>query len=290
MDQVAAVIDAESTRPIARSNRNRSTLLAGAWLALLVGVLVGTAVARAPTLSPFDEGTHADYAYQVAHGHIPHAGSLGAVEISREEACHGVSVPTRTRLPPCGTPDPPVGENYNFGHPPLYYAITGVIARLADAAVPGGHFVTAARLVGIGWLWAGAMALFLAIRAFGVPARYATAGAALLPLVPGVLYASSTVTNDAAAAVSGGVALLVLARILVRGRAGWLVPAVATFGVTATKVLNALPLLVVAAVLSVLAVVAWRRDGDQIRARALLKVVLGIGAGFVLVYQGWALF
>lgn len=270
--------------------RPRAALVVGAWLLLLIGVLVGMAVVRAPQMSPFDEGTHADYAYQVAHGHIPYAGSRGAQEIGREAACHGVLVRPLTPPPPCGTREVPSGYNYNFGHPPLYYAITGVIARAMDAAVPGGRFVTAARLVGIGWLWAAAMVLFLAIKAFGAPWPYAAAGATLLPLVPGLLYASSTVTNDAAAGLSGSLAVLVLARTLAQGRVGWVFPAVATLGVTATKVLNALPMLVAAVVLFVVAVIAWGRDRDRARAWSLLKVVAGIGVGFVLVYFGWTIF
>lgn len=278
----------DATPSTARAT-TRQMVLVAVWLALLTGALVGMVVARAPQMSPFDEGTHADYAYQVAHGHLPHAGSLGAVEISREAACHGVLIPTRTPLPPCGTPNPPVGENYNFGHPPLYYAVTGTIAAAVDAVVPGRNFVTAGRLVGVFWLWAGAMVLFFAIHAFGVPWRFAAVAASMLPLVPGVLYASSTITNDAAAALSGGMALFLLARVLVQGRTGWVLPIVVAFGVAATKVLNALPLLVVAVVLSALALVFRRRDGNWTQALPLLRVAVAVGVGVLVLYEGWAL-
>lgn len=289
MEVAALDLEATVTVPTIRRHTVRPTLVVGAGLALLVGLLVGLAVFRAPQMSPFDEGTHADYAYQVAHGHIPYAGSRGAVEISRDAACHGFAIQPRTQLPPCGAPNPPVGENYNFAHPPLYYAITGVTARSVDMLFPGEHFITLARLMGAAWLWAGAMLLFLAVRAFGVPWPFAAAAAALLPLVPGVLYASSTVTNDAAAAVSGGLAMLMMARVLVQDRTSWVLPSLAALGVTATKVINALPFLAVMAALLVLAVAAWRR-GDRAYARALFAVSVGIGAAVLTVYEGWGLF
>jgi hypothetical protein len=288
----AAALDPETTVTVASPPRRpavRPTLAVGAGLALLVGLLVGLAVFRAPQFSPFDEGTHADYAYQLAHGHIPYAGSKSAPQVSREAACHGFIIQPRTQLPPCGTADPPVSDNYNFGHPPLYYGVTGVVARLADGAVGGEHFVTAARLVGAVWLWAGALVLFLAVRAFGAPWPFAAVAAGLLPLAPGVLHASSTVTNDAAAALSGALAMLVLARILVHERLGWVFPTLAAFGAAATKVLNALPFLVLAVVLLPTAVAAWRRQ-DRVHARSLLAVCGGMVGAVLVVYEGWALF
>jgi hypothetical protein len=103
-----------------------------------------------------------------------------------------------------------------------------------------------------------------------------------------VLWASSTVSNDAAAPLAGALALLVFARVVVQRRTGWVLPTVVTLLVAATKVLNVLPLLVCFAAFCVLAVGRWR-SGDTPAARRLLAVAAGIGAASLVVYKGWAL-
>jgi hypothetical protein len=104
-----------------------------------------------------------------------------------------------------------------------------------------------------------------------------------------VLHATSTVNNDAAAPLCGALALWILARILVGGRTGWIVPAVVTAACTATKVLNALPLLIVVAALLVAVVLRWR-NGNRAGARQFLVIALAMVVAFVVVYKGWALF
>lgn len=272
----------------------RRMVWVGAALAALSAALVGLAVIRAPQMSPFDEWTHADYAWRISHGQIPAAGTPVTPQILQQLACRGVAGYS-LHLPPCDQANPPPaafpsrGEDYNFGHPPLYYGITGGLARLADTVVPGQHFFVLARLVGLLWLWAAMLVLFLALRTFGAPWRYAAIGPALLPILPGVLRACSTVNNDAAAPLAGALALLVLARFFGQNRTGWLFPSTVTFLVAATKVLNVLPMIVVAAVFCVFAVVR-RRAGDRAAARSMMLVVFGIAAASLVVYQGWALF
>lgn len=271
----------------------RPAVWVGAALAVLAALLIGLSVTRAQQLSPFDEWTHADYAWRVAHGQLPEAGTKIRPEILEEFACRGVAG-YELSLPPCGQANPPAsafpsrGEDYNFIHPPLYYGITGVLARLADAVVPGPHFLVLARMVGVLWLWAAMFVLFLAVRALGAPTPYAAVGAALLPLLPGVLRASSTVNNDAAAPLAGALALLVFARFVAQGRTGWLLPTAAAFLTAATKVINVLPLLVTAAAFCVLAAARWRA-GDRSAARPLLLTAVGIGVASLVVYEGWAL-
>jgi Dolichyl-phosphate-mannose-protein mannosyltransferase len=248
---------------------------------------------RGVQISLIDEATHADYAYQVAHGHIPAAGAVIAQPILREWACRGTA--TGNQVQPCNSATfdaskfPAAGQDYNFGHPPLYYAITGVIARGVDSLVGGEHFITFARMTGFLWLFAAMLVLYLAVRRFGVRWSIAAAAAVLLPLCPGVLHASSMVTNDAPAALSGAVALYLLAGVLRTGRIGWIAPAVATLFATATKVLNGLPMLILACVLIVLAV-ARRRAGDSHAAWRLVLAAAAIGVSFVLVFKGWAIF
>lgn len=271
----------------------RSPLWIGAALAVLAAVLVSVTAHRGQQLSPFDEWTHADYAWRLAHGQVPAAGTTVAPEILNEFACRGVTG-YQPHLPPCGQADPQPsqfpakGEDYNFGHPPLYYGVTGVLARVADAVVPGDHFLVLARLVGILWLWAAMLVLYLGVRALGAPRKYAGLAAALLPLLPGVLRACSTVNNDAAGPLSGALALMVFARFVVQKRTGLVLPMVAAFVLGATKVLNLMPLLVVTGVIFVIAVRRWR-EGDRLAARQAALVVAGIGAVSLLVYKGWAL-
>jgi hypothetical protein len=57
---------------------------------------------RGTQISLIDEATHADYAYQIAHGHIPARGSTIAPPILREWACRGAA--NGFALPPCNAP------------------------------------------------------------------------------------------------------------------------------------------------------------------------------------------
>ena len=270
----------------------RRLILVALGLFIVDAALVITSTHRAPELSPFDEWTHADYAYQISHGHIPAKGSLIAPEILREFACHGLWTPIS--LPPCGLHNPPPsaypdnGENYNFSHPPLYYALTGFTARAVDAVLPGEHFITLARVVGVLWLFAAAMVLYVGVRRFEVVWQIALAAAACLGLCPLVLHADSTVNNDAAAPLSGALAIWLLARILVQGRTGWVVPCLLTLACTATKVLNGLPFLIVLAILAV--IVLARRRTEPRTSRQLLVTAMSMALAFVVVYKGWAIF
>src|SRR5262249_12652321 len=228
--EVSAVAPDESPTPAGRAPRTfagepvRRLLLVALGLAAFAVTLVMIAVVRGPQLSIVDEPAHADYAYQVAHGHIPAKGSLIAQEIRSEWACHGLGN-DRSQLPGCGTGSGAfaVGsQDYTFGDPPVYYAITGVLARGLDAVTSGhGQFITLGRSVGAGWLFSAMFVLYLALRKFRVAWPYAAAAAVLLPLCPGVLASTSTINNDGAAAVSGAAALFVLARITAQRNYGW---------------------------------------------------------------------
>lgn len=270
----------------------RRLSLVALGLFILAAALVLTSVHRAPELSPFDEWTHADYAYQISHGHVPAKGSVIAPEILREFSCHGLWTPAS--LPACGLRNPPPsaypgdGENYNFGHPPLYYAITGFITRAVDAVVPGEHFITIARSVGALWVFAAAMVLYFALRRFGTTWQIALAAAVCLPLCPLVLHASSTVNNDAAAPLCGALALWLLARLLVQERTGWVLPVLLTLACTATKVLNGLPFIIVLAIMVVIGLA--KRHTEVKASRQLLVSAVGMAIAFIVVYKGWAIF
>ncbi|HEY3629431.1 MAG TPA: hypothetical protein VGL21_00975 [Jatrophihabitantaceae bacterium] len=296
LDDTVAGEESRPARRVAAHSRlsddRRGSAVAMAVVLLFTAILSLTANFRGPGLSLYDEGTHADYAWQVAHGHFPAAGSLLAPEIREEFSCHGSAV--GAKLPPCGAQNPPAskypagGQNYNWGHPPLYYAITGVLARAIDAVVPGAHFITAARCVGVLWLWAGLIAMFFALRKFRVPWQYAVVGAATLGLCPGIIGASAAVTNDAPAALGGALALWVLARVLVEKNYGIVLPTVLTVLITATKVMSAISMIGVAGVCLVMAFLKWRARAIE-EARRLAVLGVSMLAGVFVVYKGWAI-
>src|ERR1035437_5625890 len=141
-----AMAEHHSRREVLGEPLIRLVVVSCTFLVIAIG-LVGIVIHRAPELSIFDEATHADYAYQISQGHVPAKGSTIAPEILKEWSCHGSF--NNKGLPPCKGPRldaaqyPGLGQNYNFGHPPVYYAITGVIAGAADTALPGdSHFIT----------------------------------------------------------------------------------------------------------------------------------------------------
>jgi hypothetical protein len=269
-------------------------------LGVALGLLVLTAVIVTPTalrvkgISLFDESTHADYAYEIAHGHIPAAGSVIATPIRAEIACRGPASRKVDSLPLCNKPILPVhhrnafNQNYNWGHPPLYYAITGPVARGLGLVFRGPNFIALARMVGIGWLFAGLLVMYLALRRFRVSWPVAACGAALLGLTPAVFYLDATVTNDAAGALAGALAVLTLARVTVSAQFGWKLPGLLAALAAATKILNALPFLLVAVLLAALALHEY--SIDRAHARELFRVAAAIVVGFAVVYFGWTLF
>jgi len=252
-------------------------------------VMVAVAVARAPQMSITDEPAHAGYLYLIAHGQIPGAGTLIPKEIRYESYCHNLAGSTGSSV--CtgfSTSGYMAGSQvYTFGDPPVYYLITGLLDRLISPFVPGTHnFITVGRDLGAVWLFAGMVVLYVAVRKFRVSWPYAFAAAALLPLCPGVLAASSQITSDAPAALCGALALYALARITVDRKLGLIVPFLLTMFTTGTKVLNGMPMLVVGGIALVMALAAARRrDWHSARRPFLLSVVIGLG--FLVTYLGW---
>lgn len=268
----------------------RRFVLVAIGLLVLAATFVLLAVVRGPQLSPEDEPAHADYAYQISHGHIPAKGSLIGPEIRYEWSCHGLGNATSTG---CNLLDGDIddgAQDYTFGDPPVYYLTTGLVARAASALIPGDNqFINFGRSLGTFWLFAAMIVLYLAVRRFRVDWPWALAAAALLPLCPGVLAATSTLTSDAPAALCGAAALWVLAGITVERRLGWVVPALVTVLATGTKILNGAPMLAVGCVAAVMAIAARRRGErpEALRTGVLSAAILG---SFAAVYLGWGLF
>ncbi|WP_447924833.1 hypothetical protein [Georgenia muralis] len=270
------------------SDRSRvldvATMLVLASLAVLISVL---GIVRAPDLSALDEYTHIDYSWQIAHGQLPYAGSEIAPEVLADWSCRGQS---NAVLPECGTPAdheqyPNGGENYNYWHPPLYYAITGYAAALLSWLPLGLEFVTAARLTGGAWFAAAVVGMFLVVRSWRVSRLVAATAAASLLAIPAFGHASSIVTNDAPSALAGVAALWVLTRVVLHNRLGWVLPAVLTLLVAATKTVNVLGMLSALGVIGLLALQSLVR-GDRERGWKLLRIpvagVLAVVAALVV--------
>jgi hypothetical protein len=254
-------------------------------LAALAAALVALNVTVSRGISPFDEATHADYALRVSQGEVPVAGDLLAQEVLREWACRGSASGTLP-LPPCdsGALDPATypagGRQYNSGHPPLYYTVTGHAARVLSQAT-GLGFLDAARLTGVAWLTAGLWVLLAALRRTGASWTLATALAAVVGLAPAVVHASSTVNNDAGAVLAGALALAVGLRVL-DGAASWPAFGAVAVVVAALKAIFALALVPIGLVLLLQAV---RSPADRQR---LLRVLAAGAVGATAVVVAWS--
>lgn len=255
--------------------------------------LVFIAVARAPEMSITDEPSHAGYLYDVAYGHIPAKGAGVSEEIRYEWYCHNQAQSTGSSV--CTGFDNSTfqtdAQDYTFGDPPIYYIVTGALVRAISPLVPGTHnFITVGRDVGAVWLFAAMVVLYLAVRRMRVSWPYAFAAAAMLPLCPGVLAASSQITSDAPAALCGAMALYALARLAVHKRTGYVLPFLFTVFAAGTKQLNGLPMLAVGGVALVLAVREYLSSRDLRAALRPFLVAVSIGVGFLLVFLGWDVF
>jgi len=292
-------IGATGTRTVAgRRTRgpvrlSRLDVLWSVFLILLAFTVSTLAVVRAISLSPFDEASHFDYAWSISHGNLPFAGSQMAPEVLHEWSCRSQEG-IQYILPKCGEEHPagdyPLrGENYNYFHPPTYYAATGAMARVLDALPVGVTFLTAARLTGGIWLAAALVGLYLVLRQWGISRVVAVSGTVILAAVPSVAHASSIVTNDAPGVLMGVLALWVLTRVAAQGRLGWLLPTALAAVVASTKVMHSVAMLAVAGILLLAAVAAFRA-GDRVRARALGIISAGIVGATGIVYVGWSAF
>lgn len=264
-------------------------------LAALLGfsaLLVAMHVAAYPQLSPVDELQHIDYLDRASRGQIVRRGDLVGQYALREEACRGVEG-AGLCLPSCDSDrfDPRAFQEGGFNtaeiHPPSYYLVTGLAARVVRPLLGGGGrgLMTAGRLVGALWLMAGTAVLWSLLGAFGVAWRRRVAPIALMVTAPAVLYSSSVVTNDATAVLAGAAVLLTAVKWQDRSLPGWVVVAVALAGVL-FKLTNLIGVGVAVGYLLMQAVGASRAGGRKAggrtaRAHLLLgaAVVGGVAAG-----------
>lgn len=271
-----------------------------AWDFVNIGLLVLVSVAisvlgvvRAPAFSALDEATHADYVWRMATGNIPAAGSELAPEVLAEWSCRAQDN-IEGFLPPCGNEVaaeeyPGAGLNYNFPHPPLYYAISALIVRAIEFTPIEASFIDVVRLTGAAWLAAALVALYLVLRSWSVSRAMALGAGVLLAAVPAVAHASSIVTNDAPAALSGVLALWVLTRVALHEKHGWVLPTALTLAVAATKLMTAIAMISVAVVVAALAIGDLRR-GRRSRGLRLIGTSVGMVGAVGAVFVVWRIF
>lgn len=276
--------------PAPTAVRRRRPALPAVVSVVLLAVLAATVVLLNVTatrgLSVFDEATHADYVVRVSQGELPADGDRLSEEVLDEWSCRGAASGTLP-LPPCGTRPlepaafPAGGTQYNAAHPPLYYAVTAVVAQ-GVTALTGDGLLEGARMAGILWLATGLWVLVAALRRVGASWTLATAVAALVGLAPAVMHAGSTVSNDASALLAGALVLWVGLRVL-DGTSSW--PAFAAVAVVAA----ALKIVFVVALVPVGVVLLLhllRTPADRSRLLAALGAGAVAAVGAVLVW-GW---
>jgi hypothetical protein len=213
--------DRAPTARLRRAFTTRPGLVSAAAFVLVAMMVVPLTALGYPRLSVFDEATHLDQALRLAHGDLVVRGDTLLPEVLRDWACRGFYDPTAT-FPACGDESldpaafPAAGLQYNWFHAPGYYLLTGVAARVTTALTPIDSVLTAARLMGVAWL-AGAMAVTAALaRRLGSSRSAANAAAVGLATVPTVVHLAGIVNNDIAAALAGGLVVLVAVTVVQR--------------------------------------------------------------------------
>jgi hypothetical protein len=296
-DRAADDASPPRTAPAARLNAAlRSpavTLTAWVVVAVTAGMLVAWLHLRQfPMLSALDELQHLDALDAATHGRVIRVGDrVGQLAMSTQ-ACRGIDAPLN--MPSChpGRPyDPSIFQEDGFNtadvHPPTYYFLTSVPARMLVTVGLAEDLFEGGRIAGGIWLGLGAVAFWRLTRRLGIDPGGSWTSLILVATTPVVVHASATVNPDATALLASCmVGLAALAwedgRLSV-----WVLALAAVFAVS-LKATNALG--VGAWGLYLLWRAAERRTGpgsqDPTPARSLTggMAVIGAGAATVLAW------
>ncbi|MBU6329078.1 MAG: hypothetical protein KGR18_03870 [Acidobacteria bacterium] len=234
--------------------RWRSAACVVALMALALALVIGH-VQDYDTISPIDESQHLDYLINAGDGHLVGLGDLIGQRTMRAETCHRLDAEFDVKIPPCVTDagtvlDPATFQESGYNtaaiHPPTYYVVDGVLARVIAAVVPfaGDDVVTNGRIAGAVWLMAAVGAMWLLLREVGAGRVLSSSIIAIAITAPTVLFAAATINNDGTALLCG--ALLVWAVLRwERGRLSLGVVLLASALCAATKVTNLIAVAVV---------------------------------------------
>lgn len=240
--------------------------------------------------SPFDESTHASYAWSVSHGRIPAKGDVLEQPILDDWACSGQS---NAELPICGNAADPSafpnqGQQYNYIHPPLYYAVTGFAARVITHFDHSVSFTQAARLMQIPWMILGLALTYFALRSWGLSQLYAYSTTAIIPFVPVFLNAGTAVTNDAPALACGAMLLWCAARAFKYHRYDWMPVSMALI-FCMMKGTFAFGFLGLAAVMFSVSIMQWYIGDARLGRKGIISSCL-TGLAALLCVFGWSKF
>jgi Dolichyl-phosphate-mannose-protein mannosyltransferase len=226
---------------------------------------------RLPPFFGADERPHFAYTVTLLDGHLPEV-------TDRQPFSDRYPIIERSLDPP-GPAPPRAASIWVASHPPLTYAITAPVVRLAGAGHSDELPTLGFRLVNAVAMAAGAaLAGLLAAELFSRHRGIAVSAAALTAVVPNLVAIGGYAQNDGPAFALTTACLLVSARLLRRGLS---TPRLATASLLAGAALltRASAAVAVAAVVTSAVVAAWRRGGGVWRAvvRATGAVLL-IGA------------
>ena len=243
-------------------SRRAGALVLVLLLAFTATVHVGH-VLRYRTLSPVDELQHLDYLIRAPRGDIPGSGDLVLQESARIETCSRLDEGFDAVVPPCVTDENVIldipsfqerGFNTAFIHPPTYYVVDGVLARLIDAVVPGEQsLLTTGRLAALLWSFLGVVFLWLLFAELRAGLLVRSAVIVLVVSAPMVLHGTATVNLDGTS-IFFGAALLWATLRWERGRLTPWVPVALAALAAGTKVNN---LIAVAVAVLYLVLAEW---------------------------------
>jgi hypothetical protein len=248
-------------------------------------LLVSLVIVRYPAYSVLDEAPHADYLRRIEDLEVPRVGDRLLQETVADAQCRTIG---GRRAQPCGLPeyDPGImgaqGYQYEAQQPPLYYAITALLRQAARIG-PVDSFLVSARLTGIVWLVAGLLVFFAACRRLGCAWWPSILVTLLLGVGPGVLYQSATVNNDAAAILTGSLALFMFAQLRDRVTT----TAVVVWSVVAVALVMVKPTGVVAIGTACAALIVDALIDRRLTRRLAVAFVAPVLVGLVA-YVGWS--
>ena len=209
--------------------RRRLLSYAGLYLLLLAlcAPMVGLYVQRHGPLSTIDEFAYSDYLYKVHQGQpFVRRNEKHGQETLRLLACRGYhpDIWPASERPPCDAPSyipeyfPNSGINSGDIHPPTYFVVTDLGARVIMGLGVTGDLITAGRFFGAAWLAAGLLALWCLLRALGANRWAAALGLGLVTANPVLREQWYYITPDAPNLLVGSLVALAALRWERRGR------------------------------------------------------------------------